>query len=87
MKEISELAEIARTLAQEMPEGTVSMMHIFYEVQEIGMRVKYCREALAAIEAIVARRGIGDSVKTILKDGTITVYIQEMDLRIWLKIE
>lgn len=74
-------------LTREMPEDTVNMIHIFHETQEIGMRVKYCRETLVAVEEIAARRGIGDSVKTTLKDGAITVYIQEQDFRIWLKIE
>lgn len=87
MKTINELAERAHALTREMPKDTVNMIHIFHETQEIGMRVKYCREALMAIEEIAARRDIGDNVKAALKDGTITVYIQEQDLRIWLKIE
>lgn len=87
MKTINELAERAHALTREMPEDTVNMIHIFHETQEIGMRVRYCRETLVAVEEIAARRGIGDSVKTTLKDGAITVYIQEQDFRIWLKIE
>lgn len=84
---MNELAERAYALTREMPEDTVNMIHIFRETQEIGMRVKYCRETLVAVEEIAARRGIGDSVKTTLKYGVITVYIQEQDFRIWLKIE
>lgn len=87
MKTINELAERAQALTREMPEDTVNMIHIFHETQGIWMRVKYCRETLVAVEEIAARRGIGDSVKTTLKDGAITVYIQEQDFRIWLKIE
>lgn len=87
MKTISELAERAHALTREMPEDAVIMIHIFHETQEIGMRVKYCHEALVATEEIAARRGLGDSVKTTLKDGVITVYIREQDLRIWLKFE
>lgn len=87
MKTISELAERAHALTREMPEDAVIMIYIFHETQEIGMRVKYCREALVATEEIAARRGLGDSVKTTLKYGIITVYIQEQDLRIWLKFE
>lgn len=87
MKKINELAERAHTLTQEMPEDTINMIHIFHETQEIGMRVKYCRAALVAIEEIAARRGISDHVETNLRDGTITVQIQEQDLRIWIRIE
>lgn len=84
---MNEMAERACALAQEMPEDTISAIHIFHETQEIGVYVKYCRAALVAIEEIAARRGIGDRVKTILRDGTITIQIQEQDLRIWIKIE
>lgn len=87
MKTMNELAERAYALTQEMPQDTISAIHIFRETQGIWMRVKYCRETLVAVEEIAARRGIGDSVKTTLKDGAITVYIQEQDFRIWLKIE
>lgn len=85
MKTMNELAERAYALTREMPEDTVNMIHIFHDTQEIGMRVKYCRETLVAVEEIAARRGIG--VSTTLREGVITIQIQEQDFRIWLRIE
>ena len=52
---------------------------------EIGAYVKHSYEALRAIEEIAVRRGIG--VSTALREGVITIQIQEQDLRIWIKIE
>lgn len=85
MKTMNELAERAYALTQEMPQDTISAIHIFRETQEIGAYVKYSYEALKAIEEIAVRRGIG--VSTALREGVITIQIQEQDLRIWIKIE
>ena len=72
-------------LTQEMPQDTTSAIHIFRETQEIGAYVKYSYEALRAIEEIAVRRCLG--VSTALREGVITIQIQEQDLRIWIKIE
>lgn len=86
MKTMNELAERAYALTQEMPQDTISAIHIFRETQEIGAYVKYSYEALKAIEEIaVRRRCLG--VSTALREGVITIQIQEQDLRIWIKIE
>lgn len=47
--------------------------------------VKHSYEALRAIEEIAVRRCLG--VSTALREGVITIQIQEQDLRIWIKIE
>lgn len=47
--------------------------------------VKYSYEALRAIEEIAVRRCLG--VSAALREGVITIQIQEQDLRIWIKIE
>lgn len=85
MKTVNELAERAYAFAQEMPQDTINTIHIFRETQEIGAYVKYSYEALRAIEEIAVRRGIG--VSTALREGVITIQIQEQDLRIWIEIE
>lgn len=85
MKTMNELTERAYALTQEMPQDTISAIHIFRETQEIEAYVKYSYEALKAIEDIAVRQGIGAS--TILREGVITTQIQEQDLRIWIKIE
>lgn len=80
-----ELAERAYAFTKEMPQDTISAIHIFRETQDIGAYVKHSYEALGAIEEIAARRGI--DVSTTLKKGAITIQIQEQDLQIWIKIE
>ena len=85
MKTMNELAERAYAFTQEMPQDTISVIHIFRETQEIGAYVKHSYEALRAIEEIAVRRGIG--VSTALGEGMITIQMQEQDLRIWIKIE
>lgn len=82
---MNELAERAYAFTQEMPQNTISVIHIFRETQAIGAYVKYSYEALMAIEEIAVRRGVG--VSTSLRKGVITIQIQEQDLRIWIKIE
>lgn len=82
---MNELAERACALTREMPQDTISAIHIFRETQEIGAYVKYGYEALRAIEEIAVRRGIG--VSTALGEGVTTIQIQEQDLRIWIKTE
>lgn len=67
MKTMNELAERAYAFTQEMPQDTISAIHIFRETQEIGAYVKYSDEALKAIEDIAVRRGIGAS--TILREA------------------
>lgn len=47
--------------------------------------MKYSYGALKAIEEIKVRRCLG--VSTALREGVITIQIQEQDLRIWIKIE
>ena len=47
--------------------------------------MKHSYEALGAIEEIAVRRCLG--VSTALREGVITIQIQEQDLRIWIKIE
>lgn len=59
MKTMNELAERAYAFTQEMPQDTISAIHIFRETQEIGAYVKHSYEALRAIEEIAVRRGIG----------------------------
>lgn len=54
MKTMNELAERAYAFTQEMPQDTISAIHIFRETQEIGAYVKYSYEALRAIEEIDA---------------------------------
>ena len=85
MKTMNELAERAYALTQEMPQDTISAIHIFRETQEIGAYVKYSYEALRAIEEMAVRRCF--SINTALREGVITIQIQEQDLRIWIKIE
>lgn len=85
MKTMKELAERAYAFTQEMPQDTISAIHIFRETQDIGAYVKHSYEALRAIEEIAVRRGIG--VSTTLRKGAITIQIQEQDLQIWIKIE
>lgn len=85
MKTMNKLAERAYAFTQEMPQDTISAIHIFRETQDIGAYVKYSYEALMAIEEIAVRRGVG--VNTTLKKGVITIQIQEEDLQIWIKIE
>lgn len=85
MKTMSELAERAYAFTQEMPQNTISAIHIFRETQDIGAYVRHSYEALKAIEEIAARRGSG--VSTTLRKGAITIQIQEQDLQIWIKIE
>lgn len=85
MKTMDELAERAYAFTQEMPQDTISAIHIFRETQEIGAYVKHSYEALGAIEEIAVRRCLG--VSTALREGVITIQIQEQDLRIWIKIE
>lgn len=58
---MNELAERAYAFTQEMPQDTISAIHIFRETQEIGAYVKHSYEALRAIEEIAVRRGIGVS--------------------------
>lgn len=82
---MNELAERAYAFTQEMPQNTISAIHIFRETQDIGAYVKYSYEALMAIEEIAVRRGVG--VSTTLRKGVITIQIQEEDLQIWIKIE
>lgn len=82
---MNELAERAYAFTQEMPQDTISAIHIFRETQDIGAYVKYSYEALMAIEEIAVRRGVG--VSTTLRKGVITIQIQEEDLQIWTKIE
>lgn len=85
MKTMNELAERAYAFTQEMPQDTISAIHIFRETQEIGAYVKHSYEALRAIEEIAVRRCLG--VSTALREGVITIQIQEQDLRIGIKIE
>lgn len=85
MKTMNELAERAYAFTQEMPQDTISAIHIFRETQEIWAYVKHSYEALRVIEEIAVRRCIG--VSTALGDGVIAIQIQEQDLRIWIKIE
>lgn len=85
MKTMNELAERAYAFTQEMPQDTISAIHIFRETQDIGAYVKYSYKALMAIEEIAVRRGVG--VSTTLRKGVITIQIQEEDLQIWIKIE
>ena len=85
MKTMNALTERAYAFTQEMPKDAISAIHIFRETQEIGAYVKHSYEALRAIEEIAVRRGIG--VSTALREGVITIQIQEQDLRIWIKIE
>lgn len=85
MKTMNELAERAYAFTQEMPQDTISAIHIFRETQDIGAYVKFSYKALMAIEEIAVRRGVG--VSTTLRKGVITIQIQEEDLRIWIKIE
>lgn len=82
---MNELAERAYAFTQEMPQDTISAIHIFRETQDIGAYVKFSYEALMAIEEIAVRRGVG--VSTTLRKGVITIQIQEEDLQIWIKIE
>lgn len=82
---MNELAERAYAFTQEMPQDTISAIHIFRETQDIGAYVKHSYEALRAIEEIAVRRGVG--VSTTLRKGVITIQIQEEDLQIWIKIE
>lgn len=82
---MNELAERAYAFTQEMPQNTISAIHIFRETQDIGAYVKFSYEALMAIEEIAVRRGVG--VSTTLRKGVITIQIQEEDLQIWIKIE
>ena len=82
---MNELAERAYAFTQEMPQDTISAIHIFRETQDIGAYVKYSYKALMAIEEIAVRRGVG--VSTTLRKGVITIQIQEEDLQIWIKIE
>lgn len=82
---MNELAERAYAFTQEMPQNTISAIHIFRETQDIGAYVRYSYEALMAIEEIAVRRGSG--VSTSLRKGVITIQIQEQDLQIWIKIE
>lgn len=82
---MNKLAERAYAFTQEMPQDTISAIHIFRETQDIGAYVKYSYEALMAIEEIAVRRGVG--VSTTLRKGVITIQIQEEDLQIWIKIE
>lgn len=81
MKTMNELAERAYAFTQEMPQDTISAIHIFRETQEIWAYVKHSYEALR----VAVRRCIG--VSTALRDGVIAIQIQEQDLRIWIKIE
>lgn len=85
MKTMNELAERAYAFTQEMPQDTISAIHIFRETQDIGAYVKFSYKALMAIEEIAVRRGVG--VSTTLRKGVITIQIQEEDLQIWIKIE
>ena len=85
MKTMNALAERAYAFTQEMPQDTISTIHILREAQEIGVYVKYSYEALRAIEEIAVRRCL--SVNTALREGVITIQIQEQDLRIWIKIK
>ena len=82
---MNELAERAYAFTQEMPQDTISAIHIFRETQEIGAYVKYSYEALRAIEEIAVRRCLG--VSTALREGVITIQIQEQDLRIWIMLD
>lgn len=82
---MNELAERAYAFTQEMPQDTISAIHIFRETQDIGAYVKFSYKALMAIEEIAVRRGVG--VSTTLRKGVITIQIQEEDLQIWIKIE
>jgi hypothetical protein len=55
MKTMKELAERAYAFTQEMPQDTISAIHIFRETQDIGAYVKHSYEALRAIEEIAVR--------------------------------
>lgn len=81
MKTMNALTERAYAFTQEMSRDTISTIHILREAQEIGVYVKYSYEALKA----AVRRCL--SVNTALREGVITIQLQDQDLRIWIKIK
>lgn len=85
MKTMNELAERAYALYPGDAPGHDKRDTYFPRDAGIGAYVKHSYEALRAIEEIAVRRGIG--VSTALREGVITIQIQEQDLRIWIKIE